>query len=154
MRFAEEERLIIIAEGEKNGVRAVCAKYGISDQTYRLWRYRAQGTKPRKHFSLKKKLKILEEGAREVFPGPVPLTALVRSLTTDGLVSWVSKSCAGRAGQGVPARKRSWRFLRRDTRMGSAGLAASTGFLIRLITTGGEGWVIAEASLVSGISPD
>ena len=61
----EEEKLTIIAEGEKAGVRIVCAKYDISDQTYRDWRYKAQGIKPRKHFSLKKKLKILEEGARD-----------------------------------------------------------------------------------------
>jgi transposase-like protein len=31
MRFTEEEKLTIIAEGEKNGVRDVCAKYGIRD---------------------------------------------------------------------------------------------------------------------------
>ena len=65
MRFTEEEKLTIIAEGEKNGVRAVCARYGISDQIYRIWRYKAQGIKPRKHFSLKKKMKILEEVARD-----------------------------------------------------------------------------------------
>ena len=64
MRFTEEEKLTIVAEGEKTGVKSVCAKYDISDQTYRVWRYKAHGLKPRKHFSLKKKLKILEEGVR------------------------------------------------------------------------------------------
>jgi transposase-like protein len=65
MRFTEEEKLKIIAEGQKAGVKAICAKYDVSDQTYRAWRYKAQGIKPRKLFSLKKKLKILEEGARD-----------------------------------------------------------------------------------------
>ena len=63
--YSQEERLAIIKEGETNGVKAVCAKYWISDQTYRIWRYKVQGLQPRKHFSLKKKLKILEEGARD-----------------------------------------------------------------------------------------
>jgi hypothetical protein len=30
-RFTEKEKLAIIKEGKKNGVKAVCAKYGISD---------------------------------------------------------------------------------------------------------------------------
>ena len=65
MRFTEEEKLTIIAEGEKTDAKIVCAKYDIHEETYRRWRYKAQGIKPRKHFSLKKKLKILEEGARD-----------------------------------------------------------------------------------------
>src|SRR5215469_10022888 len=60
-RFTQEEKLAILKEGEKNGVKAVCAKYGVSDQTRR---YKAHGIRSRKHFSLKNKLKILEEGAR------------------------------------------------------------------------------------------
>jgi transposase-like protein len=64
-RLSEKEKLAIVKEGEKTGVEAVCAKYGVSDQTYRVWRYKVQGIESRKHFSLKKKLKILEEGARE-----------------------------------------------------------------------------------------
>ena len=64
-RFTQEEKLTIIAEGEKTDAKIVCAKYDISDETYRRWRYKAQGIKPRKHFSLKKKLKILEEGVRD-----------------------------------------------------------------------------------------
>ena len=60
-RFTQEEKLAILKEGEKNGVKAVCAKYGVNDQT---WRYKAHGIRPRKHFSSKNKLKILEEGAR------------------------------------------------------------------------------------------
>jgi transposase-like protein len=60
-RFSEKEKLAILKEGEGNGVNAVCAQYGMSDQT---WRYKAHGVRPRKHFSLKNKLKILEEGAR------------------------------------------------------------------------------------------
>jgi transposase-like protein len=39
--FSEKEKLAILNEGEKNGVAAVCAKYGISDQSYRNWRYKA-----------------------------------------------------------------------------------------------------------------
>jgi len=31
-RFTEEEKLAIVKEGEKTGVKAVCAKYGFSDQ--------------------------------------------------------------------------------------------------------------------------
>ena len=65
MRFSEEEKLKVIAEGQKTGAKAVCAKYDIGEQTYRRWRYKAQGIKPREHFSLKKKLKVLEEGARD-----------------------------------------------------------------------------------------
>jgi transposase-like protein len=61
-RFSEKEKLAILREGEKNGVRAVCEKYGISDQTYRLWRYKAAGIQPRKQFSEEEKLRILEEG--------------------------------------------------------------------------------------------
>jgi transposase-like protein len=64
MRFTEEEKLTIIAEGEKNGVRAVCGKYGISDQTYRDWRYEALGIKPRKHLSSAKRLRVLREGEK------------------------------------------------------------------------------------------
>jgi transposase-like protein len=45
-RFTQEKKLAIVKEGEKNGVNAVCAKYGISDQSYRLWRYKANGTEP------------------------------------------------------------------------------------------------------------
>src|SRR5215470_17995521 len=60
-RFTEKEKLAILKEGEGNGVNAVCAQYGMSDQTRR---YKAHGVMPRKHFSLKNKLKILEEGAR------------------------------------------------------------------------------------------
>jgi transposase-like protein len=39
-RFTEKEKLAILKEGEKNGVNAVCAKYGVSEQTYRVWRYK------------------------------------------------------------------------------------------------------------------
>jgi transposase-like protein len=56
---------VLVRRAQKTGVKAVCAKYDICDQTYRVWRYKAQGIKPRKHFSSKKKLKILEEGARD-----------------------------------------------------------------------------------------
>jgi transposase-like protein len=31
-RFSEKEKLAIVKEGEKVGVKAVCAKYGISTQ--------------------------------------------------------------------------------------------------------------------------
>ena len=40
----------------------MCAKYGISDQTYRVWRYRANGIKPKRQCSREEKLEILEEG--------------------------------------------------------------------------------------------
>jgi hypothetical protein len=33
-RFTEKEKLAIVKEGEKNGVKAVCAKYDISTQSY------------------------------------------------------------------------------------------------------------------------
>ena len=59
MRFNEEEKLTIIAEGQKAGVRAICAKYDISDQTYRDWRYKTLGIKPRKHLSSAKRLRVL-----------------------------------------------------------------------------------------------
>jgi transposase-like protein len=42
MRFTEEEKLTILAEGEKTGVKTVCAKYDISDQAYR----RSGATRP------------------------------------------------------------------------------------------------------------
>jgi transposase-like protein len=60
-RFNEEQKLAILKEGEKNGVKAVCAKYDTSTQSYRLWRYKAQGTKRRKCFAFEKKIRILEE---------------------------------------------------------------------------------------------
>jgi len=61
-RFNEAEKLAIVKEGEKNGVRAVCVKYGISDQSFRLWRYKVRGIQPKKFYSLEKKHGILEEG--------------------------------------------------------------------------------------------
>src|SRR5215469_8214464 len=63
-RFTQEERLAIVKEGEKDGINAVCAKYGISDQSYRLWRYQASGIQPRKHLSSAKRLQILREGEK------------------------------------------------------------------------------------------
>jgi transposase-like protein len=73
MRFSEEEKLTIIAEGEKNGVRAVCAKYGISDDTYRRWRYKALGIRPKRHFSLEKRLRVLKEGQKRQLQKPSAL---------------------------------------------------------------------------------
>jgi transposase-like protein len=61
-RFNEEQKLAIVKEGEKTGVETVCAKYGISDQSYRNWRHRAYGTQPKKYRSSEEKLRILEEG--------------------------------------------------------------------------------------------
>src|SRR5262249_36298445 len=61
-RFSEKEKLAILKEGEKAGVKAVCEKYGISDQTYRLWRYKAAGIQSKKQFSEEEKRQILEEG--------------------------------------------------------------------------------------------
>ena len=61
-RFSEKEKLVIVKEGQKNGVKAVCARYGISTQSYRLWRYKARGIQPKKYFSSNEKLRILEEG--------------------------------------------------------------------------------------------
>jgi hypothetical protein len=63
-RFSEKEKLAIVKEGEKTGVKIVCAKYDISDQTYRDWRYKALGIKPRKHISSAKRLRVLREGER------------------------------------------------------------------------------------------
>ena len=56
MRFSEKEKLSIVEEGEKNGVKAVCAKYGTSTQSYRLWRYKINGTRPNKQRSRTEKL--------------------------------------------------------------------------------------------------
>ena len=64
-RFTEKEKLAILKEGEKNGVKAVCAKYGVSEQTYRVWRYKIKGIEPKKQFSIKKKREILEQGVSE-----------------------------------------------------------------------------------------
>jgi transposase-like protein len=64
MRFTKEEKLTIIAEGQKIGVKTVSAKYDISDETYRRWRYKAQAIKPRKHLSTAKRLRILREGEK------------------------------------------------------------------------------------------
>jgi transposase-like protein len=33
--FNKEEKLAIVKEGEKTGVKAVCTKYDICDETYR-----------------------------------------------------------------------------------------------------------------------
>ena len=63
-RFSEEEKLAIVKEGEKNGVKAVCAKYGINDATYRRWRYKALGIQPRRRFSLEQRLRVLKEGQK------------------------------------------------------------------------------------------
>jgi Transposase len=68
-RFSEREKLATLKEGEKNSVKAVCAKYGISDQSYRLWRYKVKGIQPRKPFSIKKKREILEEGYQKGIKG-------------------------------------------------------------------------------------
>ena len=61
-RFDKEERLAVVKEGEKTSVQAVCAKYGITRQSYRNWRYRAYGSQPKKYLSSEEKLRILEEG--------------------------------------------------------------------------------------------
>src|SRR5689334_4849139 len=63
-RFSEKEKLAIVKEGEKTGVEAVCAKYDITDQSYRFWRYKALGIRPKKQLSRTEKLRILEEGYR------------------------------------------------------------------------------------------
>jgi transposase-like protein len=63
-RFSEKEKLTIIAEGEKSGVKSVCAKYDISDQIYRKWRYKAVKIKPRKHLSSAKRLRVLREAEK------------------------------------------------------------------------------------------
>ena len=44
------------------GVKAILAKYSISEQRYRNWRNRVNGIKPKKQLSRMEKLKILEEG--------------------------------------------------------------------------------------------
>jgi transposase-like protein len=60
--YSREERLAILKEGEKSGANAVYAKYGMNDQTYRVWRYQAAGIQPRKQFSEEEKRQIFEEG--------------------------------------------------------------------------------------------
>ena len=54
-RFTGKEKLAILKEGEKNGVKAVCAKYGVSEQTYQVWRYKTKGIEHKKQFSIKNK---------------------------------------------------------------------------------------------------
>jgi len=51
-QYSQKERLVVVKEGEKNGVKAVCAKYGISTQSYRTWRYRVHGIRLRKQLGL------------------------------------------------------------------------------------------------------
>jgi transposase-like protein len=63
-RFSEKEKLTIISEGEKSGVKTVCAKYDISDQTYREWRYKALKIKSRKHLSSAKRLRVVREAEK------------------------------------------------------------------------------------------
>ena len=58
----KKEKLAIVKDGEKNGVKAVSAMYRISDQTFRVWRYKARGIQPKKHFSPEKRLQVLTEG--------------------------------------------------------------------------------------------
>lgn len=118
MRFTEEEKLTIIAEGEKTDAKIVCAKYDIHEETYRRWRYKAQGIKPRKHFSLKKKLKILEEGARD----GIYRTCAAYHIDPVTYYNWkrrfgfTKSPKAGRpVGRTVSGRKRNWLFLRKDT---------------------------------------
>ena len=62
--YSQEERVAILKEGEKTSFNAVRAKYNISPQTYRRWRYMARGIKPKpaRHFPDRRKLQILEEG--------------------------------------------------------------------------------------------
>jgi transposase-like protein len=60
--FTNQQKFAIVKEGEKTGVEAVCAKYDISDQSYRLWRYKALGIQSKKQLSCTEKLRILEEG--------------------------------------------------------------------------------------------
>ena len=45
-RFTKEEKLAIVKEGEKTDGKAVCAKYGFSDQAYRVRRYKTGGIQP------------------------------------------------------------------------------------------------------------
>jgi transposase-like protein len=123
MRFTKEEKLTTIAEGQKIGVKTVSAKYDISDETYRHWRYKAEGIKPRKHFSLKKKLRILEEGVRD----GVYRTCAAHHIDPGTYYSWKRRigftSRLRPVDRIVSARKRNWRFLRKDPRMGFSGLA-------------------------------
>lgn len=60
--LVKKKKLAIVKEGEKTGVEAVCAKYDITDQSYRFWRYKTLGIRPKKQLSLTEKLRILEEG--------------------------------------------------------------------------------------------
>jgi transposase-like protein len=46
--LVKKKKLAIVKEGEKTGVEAVCAKYDITDQSYRFWRYKALGIGPKK----------------------------------------------------------------------------------------------------------
>jgi transposase-like protein len=63
-RFTQQEKLAILKEGEKTGVKAVCGKYGVSQGAYRFWKYKARGIEPRRRFSEEEKLAILREGEK------------------------------------------------------------------------------------------
>jgi transposase-like protein len=63
-RFTDEEKLVIVEEGERTSVKAVCEKYGFCPKSYRLWRYKVRGIQPRRHFSVEEKLRILEDGCQ------------------------------------------------------------------------------------------
>jgi hypothetical protein len=61
-RFSEKEKLAILKEGEGNDVNAVCAQYGMSDQT---WRYKAHGARPRKQLLRKEQAQDSGRGRSE-----------------------------------------------------------------------------------------
>jgi len=80
-RFSEKEKLAIVKEGEKTGVKAVCAKYGCSERAYRIWTCTAYGIylsdyyrwkqkfqfqkSPRRSFSEQERLQIIKDAIRD-----------------------------------------------------------------------------------------
>src|SRR5262245_10149028 len=83
-----KRKLAILKEREKNGVKAVSAKYGISDQTHRVWRYKIKGIEPKKQFPIKKKREILEQGFRTASSKFAPLTGSAPELIIGGRYRW------------------------------------------------------------------
>jgi Transposase len=53
-RFSGKQKLAILKESEKTGVKTVCAKYKISGQTYRGWRYKGPRDQASEALLLKK----------------------------------------------------------------------------------------------------
>ena len=105
-------------EGEKTGVKTVCAKYDISDQAYREWRYKARGIQPKKHHSPEERLKALKE-AQKI---GIKAVCAKYGITPQTYRSGAMKLTALNLGS-TSLRRRNSRFLRKVVRKGFIGPA-------------------------------